>query len=176
MTRLGGLGADFDEFVRASAAGLLRLAVLLSRDHAEAQDLVQVALVRTAARWSSARHNPTAYARRVLVNLAKNRWRDRARRPVPVQDLAGVEPVADCAEVEVVQRDAVSRLLAQLALGQRKVLVLRFFEDLSVAEVAVILGCSEGNVKSQTNRALARLRQLLATPAAPRTVEVDHAH
>ena len=161
MTRLSRLGPDFDDFVRSSSAELLRLATLLTRDRGEAEDLLQVAMVRTAGRWSAARHNPVAYARRSIVNLAKNRWRDKFRRPLETQDLTGVEPLQASADDRVVQRDAVSRLVDQLPLGQRKVLVLRYFEDLSVVEVAMVLGCSEGNVKSQSNRALATLRASL---------------
>jgi RNA polymerase sigma-70 factor (sigma-E family) len=175
MTRLARLGSDFDEFVRQSSVDLLRLAVLLTRDRGEAQDLLQTALVRVAGRWPAARHNPRSYTRQVLVNLAKNRWRDKARRPHEARDLVGVEQAEDPADEHIVQRDAVSRLLAQLPMGQRKVLVLRYFEDLSVAEVAAVLGCSDGNVKSQANRALATLRQLLATQTAPTTTEELHA-
>jgi RNA polymerase sigma-70 factor (sigma-E family) len=175
MTRLARLGSDFDEFVRQSSVDLLRLAVLLTRDSGEAQDLVQVALVRVAGRWSAARRNPRPYTRRVLVNLAKNRWRDKSRRPYELRDLVGVEPAEDSADDHIVQRDAVSRLMAQLPMGQRKVLVLRYFEDLSVAEVAAILGCSDGNVKSQSNRALATLREKLAAQAGRPATEALHA-
>jgi RNA polymerase sigma factor (sigma-70 family) len=103
-----------------------------------------------------------SYARRVLVNLAKNRWRDMSRRPNEAQDLEGIELPQSPGDDVVVQRDALATLVASLPMAQRKVLVLRYFEDLSVAEVAVILGCGEGTVKSRTNRALSRLRELLA--------------
>ena len=165
------LGPDFDEFVRSASGRLLRLAVLLTRERGRAEDLVQTCLVRTAGRWSVARDNPSAYARRVLVNLARNRWRDASRRPAEVSGLSGIDPAEDPADDVIVQRDAMSRLLAELPTGQRTVLALRYFEDLPVAEVAAILGCSQGNVKSQTNRALTTLRALLTAPVPP-TLEV----
>jgi DNA-directed RNA polymerase specialized sigma24 family protein len=71
----------FDEFVAASADRLVRTAYLLCGDRGHAEDLVQTALLRTARRWRTARRQPEAYARRVVVNLAKDRWRDLARRP-----------------------------------------------------------------------------------------------
>lgn len=155
---IGHLGPDFDDFVAAASPNLLRVAVLLTRDHGAAQDLVQVALVRTASHWHTAQHNPAAYARRVLVNLAKNRWRDRARRPVEVQYDSAVKTTGDPELDRLENLDQVSRLLSQLSLRQRKVLVLRFYQDLPVSEVATLLGCSEGTVKSLTSRALATLR------------------
>ena len=164
-------GAEFDEFVRASSSELLRLAILLTRDRGHAEDLVQMSLVRTATRWRAARDNPAAYCRRVLVNLAKDRWRDRSRRPHEVQDLDGVHPLGAAADERIVAADWVSRLVGQLPMGQRKVLVLRYFEDLPVAEVATILGCTEGNVKSQANRGLATLRALLEAQAVSTTME-----
>jgi len=162
MGRFTSVGAEFDDFVRSSSAALLRTAFLLTNDRGQAEDLLQVSLVRTAAHWRVARHNPMSYARRVLVNLAKNRWRDMSRRPNEAQDLEGIELPQSPGDDVVVQRDALATLVASLPMAQRKVLVLRYFEDLSVAEVAVILGCGEGTVKSRTNRALSRLRELLA--------------
>jgi RNA polymerase sigma-70 factor (sigma-E family) len=169
VSGIGQLGPEFDDFVRDSGSGLLQLAVLLTRDRGRAEDLVQMALLRTARRWGAARHNPVANSRRVLVNLAKDGWRERGRRPQEVADLTGIDPVAPAADDSVLQREAASRLVAALPMGQRKILVLRYFADLSVAEVAVILGCSEGTVKSQTNRALATLRDHLARPAQKET-------
>lgn len=155
------LGPEFDVFVRTSSPGLLRLATLLVRESGAAEDLLQVALARTARHWGDAQRDPAAYTRRTIANLAKNRWRDKSRRPREVQDLTGIEPVQASDADLLVERDAVSRLVANLPMGQRKVLVLRFFEDLTVADVATILGCTEGNVKSQTSRALASLRESL---------------
>lgn len=149
----------FDTFVRASSDRLLRTAYLLTGDRGHAEDLVQTALLRTARRWSSARRDPAAYARRVVVNLAKDRWRDLHRRPgeAPLEADVAI-PVTD----GVADRDQLLRAARALPEGQRAVLVLRFFDDLSVAETAAALGCTEGTVKSQTARALDRLRSALA--------------
>lgn len=174
---LGRVGPEFDEFVRTSSSELLRLAVLLTRDRGHAEDLLQISLVRTAARWpAAARDNPFNYCRRVLVNLAKDRWRDRSRQPRVVRDLDGMHPSAAADDERIVTSDQLSALVARLPMGQRKVLVLRYFEDLTVAEVALILNCSEGNVKSQTHRGLATLRALLAEQDTPDTTEDRHAY
>jgi RNA polymerase sigma-70 factor (sigma-E family) len=159
----------FDEFVAASADRLVRTAYLLCGDRGHAEDLVQTALLRTARRWRTARSQPEAYARRVVVNLAKDRWRDLARRPAEApmdgaEDRAGQIKVYD----GVLDRDELLRAARQLPPGQRAVLVLRFFDDLSVDETAATLGCSTGTVKSQTSRALDRLRAAL-------TPEKEHA-
>ena len=127
-----------------------------------------MALLRTARRWSAARHNPTAYSRRVLINFAKDTWRNRSRRPQEVSDFTDLRQnagAADAADERILHREPVSRLVSQLPMGQRKVLVLRYFVDLSVAETAVVLDCSEGTVKSQTNRALHSIRALLEAEA-----------
>lgn len=176
MSKLSKLGPDFDEFVRQSSADLLRLAVLLTGDRHQAEDLLQTSLVRTATHWSAALQSPKAYTRRVLVNLAKNRWRDRGRQPDEAQDLVGIDVAQACADDSVVQRDALLQLVRHLPLEQRKVLVLRFFEDLPVSEVAAVLGCSEGTVKSRTHRALSSLREHNAAQAQHFTQEEPHVH
>lgn len=161
----------FDAFVRETSDRLLRTAYLLSGDRGHAEDLVQTALLRTARRWSTARQEPAAYTRRVLVNLAKDRWRDLRRRPgeAPLEVDVAV-PVTD----GVADRDQLLRAARQLPAGQRAVLVLRYFDDLSVAETAAALGCSEGTVKSQTARALDRLRSaLVPTPTKLENADAD---
>jgi RNA polymerase sigma-70 factor (sigma-E family) len=150
---------EFEAFVAASSDRLLRTAYLLTRDRGHAEDVVQTALLRTARRWRTARKAPEPYARTVVVNLAKDRWRHLARRPAETQldhdvPLAGPEQVLD--------RDALMRAASKLPAGQRAVLVLRFFDDLSVEATAAALGCSTGTVKSQTSRALGNLRAALA--------------
>ena len=75
------LGSDFDEFVREAWPGLLRTAYLLTGDRGHAEDVVQTALLQVARKWRRMRGDPTPYARQAVVNLAKNRWRDRFRRP-----------------------------------------------------------------------------------------------
>src|SRR4051794_3038683 len=149
---------SFDEFVATSADRLVRTAYLLCGDRGHAEDLVQSALLRTARRWRSARHRPEAYARRVLVNLAKDRWRDLSRRPA---EASFDQDVAAPADESALDRDALLRATRRLPPGQRAVLVLRYFDDLSAQDTAAALGCSTGTVKSQTARALDRLRAVL---------------
>jgi RNA polymerase sigma-70 factor (sigma-E family) len=157
---------EFEAFVLRASERLLRVAFLLTGDRGHAEDLLQTALLRTARRWRAAREAPDAYARRALVNLSHDRWRRLKSRPS--EDLrdrdASVAVEADRAE-EVLDRNTMGVALQQLPLRQRQVVVLRFFLDLSVAETAAAIGCSQGSVKSHCNRALARLRQLLAEPA-----------
>jgi RNA polymerase sigma-70 factor (sigma-E family) len=158
----------FDSFVLSSSSRLLRMAYLLCGDRGHAEDLVQTALMRTARQWRRAQDRPEAYARRVVVNLAKDRWRELSHRPIegPLEiDL----PAPNDGSVE--DRDAILRAAHQLSLGQRTVLVLRYFDDLSIEETAAVLGCTTGTVKSQTARALDNLRAAL-TPTQE-TAHVD---
>jgi RNA polymerase sigma-70 factor (sigma-E family) len=152
----------FDAFVEASSDRLVRTAYLLCGDRGHAEDLVQTALLRTARRWRTARDQPEAYARRVVVNLAKDRWRHLSRRPSEVA-LDGLDPGPVRMPTDVVaDRDVLLCAARALPAGQRAVLVLRYFDDLSVEDTAAALGCSTGTVKSQTSRALSALRATLA--------------
>lgn len=155
-----------------SSTSLLRSAYLLCGDRGIAEDLLQLTLMRVCAHWRAASASPEAYARRVLVNLSRDRAR-RGRRRVSEaawSEMAGAESHVpgrhDHAE-EVAGRSAVMAALAQLPDRQREVLVLRFYGDLSVAQTAAATGASEGTVKSHTSRALARMRELLADPVVP---------
>lgn len=148
----------FDAFVASCSDRLVRSAYLLSGDRGHAEDLVQTALMRTARHWRGAQANPEAYARRVVVNLAKDRWRNRGRRPAEVP--LDAEPQAPETTM-ILDRDMLARAMSRLPQGQRAVLVLRFFDDLSVADTAAALGCTPGTVKSQTARALDGLRAAL---------------
>ncbi|MFI9010138.1 SigE family RNA polymerase sigma factor [Actinosynnema sp. NPDC053489] len=153
---------DFERFVLERSTALLRLAVLLVRDRGHAEDILQTALYRLSVRWRSARDHPEAYTRRILVNLARDRWRHTSRR-VSEEDLdhaAHVPGGRDPADT-VVDRDALRRALAELPRRQREVVVLRFFAELSVTETAAALRTSEGTVKAHTSRAVTRLRQAL---------------
>jgi RNA polymerase sigma-70 factor (sigma-E family) len=157
----GGPDRSFEEFVAERSTPLLRTAYLLTGDRGHAEDLLQTTLLRVAWRWSAASAQPDAYARRVLVNLSRDRWRNLSRRirerhqPDPPH-----LPYADAAD-RIAERESLTDALWQLPMRQREVVVLRFFGDLTVADTAKALGCSEGTVKSYTNRALTRLRQLL---------------
>ncbi|MCW2759809.1 MAG: subfamily polymerase sigma-24 factor [Marmoricola sp.] len=150
--------AEFRAYVDGTSGRLLRLSFLLVGDRHAAEDLLQDVLERLYVRWPKVQ-DPDAYARRALANAATNRWRSRARRPETAllahHDVAAPETAPS-------RRDELVVALGQLPNGQRAVIVLRYLEDLSVEQVAAVLGCSTGTVKSQTARALPRLRDLLA--------------
>jgi RNA polymerase sigma-70 factor (sigma-E family) len=156
--------AAFDDFVRSRHAALLRFAHVLCGDPHLAADLVQDALERTGLAWPriAAKDDPEGYMRRTIVNRYLGLWRRRQReRVVPEVPEVGYE--------EAGPRDgALWQLLGTLPRQQRAVLVLRFYEDLSLVEIADVLGCSVGTVKSNSSRALAKLRQ--AMPEASMTV------
>jgi RNA polymerase sigma-70 factor (sigma-E family) len=151
----------FDAFVTSSSDRLLRTAYLLTGDRGHAEDVVQTALLRTARRWRTARQAPEAYARTVVVNLAKDRWRRLSRRPDETPIGAHEPDVRSSTHDGLLDRDALLRAASGLPAGQRAVLVLRYFDDLSVEDTAAALGCTTGTVKSQTSRALANLRAAL---------------
>jgi RNA polymerase sigma-70 factor (sigma-E family) len=156
--------AEFEVFAARDSGRLLGFALLLVGDWQDAEDLVQLALLRSAGRWAAAREHPEAYTRTVLVNLARDRWRVRRRRHPEILsgDVARLSPAAPGdAAVAVLDRQLLLRACRGLPVQQRAVLVLRFWEDRSVEETAAVLGCTAGTVKSHTHRALARLRLAL---------------
>ena len=165
---------DFDEFVATHADDLLRTAYLIVWDEAEAEDLVQECLMKLARRWPrvSRMEHSGAYGRRVLVNLALDGARGRARRrselePGVAASATAVDPLP-MLDTRAELIDALGRLPAR----QRAVLVLRYFNDLTEAQVAEVLGCSPGTVKSSASRGLARLREVLQpVPLKPRSTE-----
>jgi len=166
-TATGDAEDSFEEFVRGRSTHLFQLALLLSgQNQADAEDLLQVALERAWRRGARYREgSPEPYVRRILLNASIDRWRwlrRRAEEPFPHSDHG--TPAADPAGA-VARRDLLMRSLATLPPRQRAVLVLRYWEDHSEAEVAAIMGCSVGTVKSQASRGLARLRQLAGPPA-----------
>jgi RNA polymerase sigma-70 factor (sigma-E family) len=172
-----GLGPDFDEFVNAYGTSLVRAAFLLTGDHGHSEDLVQVTLLRVARHWRVVRESPHAYSRRVLINLSRNYWRDRARRPRMKRDLASDE-VAEDTQIELERigdRILLRSALQQLPERQREVTVMRFILDLSVAETAALLKVPEGSVKSATHRSLASLRDYLHQRDEPLALEADRA-
>jgi RNA polymerase sigma-70 factor (sigma-E family) len=154
---------DFDEFVAAGVDDLLRTAYLIVWDQAEAEDLVQECLLKVARRWPRVRRmqQPRAYARRVLVNLALDGARGRARRRGELESAVAADPIAVDPLPAFDVRDELLQALGQLPARQRAVLVLRYFNDLTEAQVAEVLGCPPGTVKSSASRGLARLREAL---------------
>jgi RNA polymerase sigma-70 factor (sigma-E family) len=151
----------FRDFVEARWQALVRIAYLLVGDHGYAEDLVQIALVRTHRNWHRIRRRdaPEVYVRKVLVNLASSHWRRLWRHREQPAERVPDRPVPDAAE-HTERRDELWSALQTLPPRMRAVLVLRYFEDLTEAQVATALGCSTGSVKSQASRGLARLRAL----------------
>jgi RNA polymerase sigma-70 factor (sigma-E family) len=149
----------FREFVAARSRALLRTAWLLTGDWAAAQDLVQTSLAKTWPAWSRIERSdsPEVYVRRVLVTTYATWWRRRWRGESPYSELPE-RVVPDDAFDEADKRAVVAAALARLTRGQRAVVVLRYFDDLTEAQTAAALGCSVGTVKSQHSRALAALR------------------
>jgi RNA polymerase sigma-70 factor (sigma-E family) len=153
-----GGDADFAEFTTARWAHLVRTAYMLTGDFHEAEDLVQTTLIKVYAQWPRVRRDEAdGYVRRALVN--NNRSRHRRKRVVHLlTPFLPDTPDRSCGGRGVEQRDALMEALATLPERQRAVVVLRYWDDLGAEEVARILGCSVGTVKSQASRALAKLR------------------
>jgi len=110
---------------------------------------------------------PERYVRKILANASADRWRRISRRPEQALAASDIGPSVRDRAAEVADRDFLLRALAALPPRQRAVLVLRYFDDLPEAEIAEMLGCSLGTVKSQVARALARLREAAGAQAAP---------
>lgn len=154
----------FEEFVAGHGPHLLRLSFALCGDRQRAEDCVQEALEKVYVRWKRL-DDPAPYARQVVLNATRDTWRRFGRRERHV-DRVPDAPVAD-ASGQVDDRDALLRALDTLPHGQRAVLLLRFWEDLSEADTARALDCSVGTVKSQTHRGLRRLREALPEGQRP---------
>ena len=149
---------DFSEYAAATRAQLRRTAYLMCGDWERASDIAQEALIRLYVAWPrlDKASGIGAYARQTVVNIAIDGARKKAthERPEELPD----RPVVDDVFAIVTERLVVMQALAQLPLQQRACVVLRYYEDLSVGEVAGALRCREGTVKSQTARGLAKLR------------------
>ncbi|WP_443071180.1 SigE family RNA polymerase sigma factor [Streptomyces sp. NBC_01476] len=152
----------FEEYVRTRRDALLRSARRLVPDPTDAQDLVQVALVRTYPRWDAIADKALAdaYMRRVMINTRTEWWRSRRLEEVPIGDLLPDAGVDDGAEQRA-DREMLRDVLKVLAPKQRQVVLLRHYGQLSTEETARALGMSTGTVKSTLHRALARLRHEL---------------
>jgi RNA polymerase sigma-70 factor (sigma-E family) len=152
---------SFETFVRANSAALLRRALLLTGDRDLAEDLVQTALAKVALRWTSvaAKGDPLPYVRTVIVRTAIGWRRRRWSGEVPTAPLPETSQ-ADGSE-NIARRERLRQALLGVPARQRAALMLRFYDDLSEAATAQVMGCSVGTVKSQTSKGLARLRVVL---------------
>lgn len=159
--------AEFTAFVAQTHRQLLRSARLLTGDWHSAEDLVQTALLKVYRRWRRVRaaESALAFTQQVMVNLflssLRRRWHGETPHgelPEPSGSVAGGAAGGGDPGSGVGQRDALERLLRQLPRRQRAVVVLRYYEDMSVEQTAQLLSCSEATVRSQAARGLARLR------------------
>lgn len=162
---------EFTAFVAARSLALLRVAVVLTGDRHRAEDLVQGALAKLAGRWNRI-EDPESYARRIIYHDYVSWWRRKPARSEILDASPPEQPVADGA-ADVDRRIDLRSALRLLGPRQRAVLVLRYLEDLPEAQVADILGCSVGTVRSQAHRALARLRELVPELAERTAADVE---
>jgi RNA polymerase sigma-70 factor (sigma-E family) len=168
--------ADFAAFVANRSTALLSFAHVLTGNRQDAEDVVQIAVAATALRWHRVRRrdNPEGYVRRAILSTHLSRQRRRPWRERPAADLPEApDPRPDGGRsagsgwIDAVdERDAIWRVLATLPARQRAVLVLRYYEDMSEADIADVLGCSRGTFKSQAAKALDRLRQSFTSEGA----------
>jgi RNA polymerase sigma-70 factor (sigma-E family) len=163
------LEQSFAAFVRDHGERHLRVAVLLTGDWHAAEDLVQASLIKLYRAWPRVElidGDPDAYLRRVIVNTYRSWWRTRWRREMPLAELperAAGDDTADRRALALLIR----QVLAELPRKQRAVVVLRYLEDLPVAEVASLLGCSASSVKTHAHRGLRTLRAKLGENGLP---------
>lgn len=163
QVRQGDMAAtedDFAEFVRVALPGLMRYGHALAGNPHDAADLVQTVLEKVGARWAKVSQNcddPRAYVRKAMANTHVSRWR-RTRRETLIADFPDVPAVQQHDRLE---NEPVWQALRGLPPRQRAVVVLRYYEGLSEAEIAETLGVSCGTVKSQNSKALATLRKRL---------------
>ncbi|MFC6091397.1 RNA polymerase sigma factor [Saccharothrix lopnurensis] len=154
----------FREFAVRQAAALRRTAYLFCGDWHMAEDLMQASLLKLYQAWHRIewQDSASAYARKVLLRTwldeKRRPWRRAEQRDGEVPDVADAAADPERAGEQLWARDLVHAALLRVPPRQRAVLVLRYFEDLPVNEVAVLMGCSEGTVKSQTARGLVALR------------------
>jgi len=157
------LDQEFRDFMHARWPAMVRLAYALTGDQGHAEDVAQTAFARAYASWPKVRRsgNPEAYVRRIVINENLNRFRKHR----VVERLTGTLPgalagsgAADATR-QYDDRSALVAALQRLGPRQRAVIVLRYWMDLTEAEIAAALDCSTGTVKSQASRALATLRQ-----------------
>lgn len=153
---------EFSEYVAARQKALVRTAYLLTGDHHAAEDLVQASLARVYLAWNriTDKGSIDAYVRRTMINEHTSWWRRAWRKRESSTDTLP-ETASQHDDPDPTERDEVWALVNTLPPRQRAAVVLRYYEDLTEAETAAALGCSVGNVKSQTSRALATLRNRL---------------
>jgi len=176
MPRDGGIDERFAAYVKERGDHHLRVAVLLTGDWHAAEDLVQASLVKLYRAWPrlDTAADPDAYLRRIMINTHRSWWRARWRREAPTTALAESVPDEDMADRQALGA-LVRQALTTLPRRQRAVLVLRYCEDLPETEVAELLGCSAGAVKTHAHRGLRALRELPGSEFEPHAVNEGQA-
>lgn len=154
---------DLAVFLDARGEVLLRTAVLLAPGRQAGEDLLQEALERLLRKWHKLDGDPEGYLRRIMYNRAADGWRRRSRRP-EVLGLPAEVAVADHAS-GLDLRLTLIQALGQLTPRQRATIVARYWEELTEAETAAVLGCSVGAVKAAASRGLRALREVMAPDA-----------
>lgn len=154
---------SFSSYVEARQPVLLRTARSLTANPSDAEDLLQTALTKTYVAWERIEDHRAldGYVRRALLNTRTSQWRKRKVDEFACDELPEPEPVAagdDPAERQALH-DAMWRAITKLPARQRAMVVLRYYEDLSEAQTAEVLGVSVGTVKSAVSRALGKLRE-----------------
>jgi RNA polymerase sigma-70 factor (sigma-E family) len=166
--------ASFEELAKSARPTLLRVAQGVTGRREDAEDAVQSSLLKAMRAWhrvaGQERWRQQAYVRQIVVNTCRSGWRKWGSR-VAVGDMP---ELAQAPETEVLDdRELVRQALSRLPARQREVLLLRYYEDLTEAEIAARLGCAPGTVKSSAARALRALRDTLPEYAGRRLVEVE---
>jgi RNA polymerase sigma-70 factor (sigma-E family) len=159
VRRVASAEDEFTSFAEAASPRLVATAYLLCGDWHTAEDLTQTALAKVFASWHriSRQDAVLAYARRTLLNTYLAHRRGRRWREVLTSELPEMPVQPAAPELRL----ALTEALATLPAKARAIVVLRYWEDMSIEQVAALLGCSEGNVKSQSARALCKLRDRL---------------
>jgi RNA polymerase sigma-70 factor (sigma-E family) len=154
---------EFAEYFASRRDFVRRTAYLLCGDWHRADDLAQTAFVALHRRWCKIRDRAAtdAYVRTTLVRASIDESRRPWRRERQVAELPETAPTGDRLDDRVADRQDLLAALRRVPPRQRAVLVLRYFDGLDVGGVAAVLRCSEGTVKSQTARGLAKLREVL---------------
>lgn len=168
MVRAGTDAESFAAVFNAHHRRAVRLAYLLTSDHQQAEDVVSDAFSRVYVQWRKGRVDDVgSYLRRAVVNGANSALRKRYVRRREHDRLTGDERGVRRVDDDAADRDEIWQMLRRLPPRQREAIVLRYYEDLSEADTAEVLGVSVGTVKSNVSRGMDRLRQLLGAAASP---------
>ncbi len=165
----------FTEFVRAHTASLFRTAYLMTGDYQRAEDVLQAALVRVYQHWPrvDTMDQPVGYARKVVVNQSLSWWRKRSSHESPLK--LSDERAWDGRVDDIAEHERVWNAVLSLPRRQRAVMVLRYYEDMTEAQIAETLAMAPGTVKSHSHAAVRRLAELLGEPMVEPVLPAEEA-